>query len=177
MRYRFFWHISAPILLALPLWLSAATPRPLVWDDLLPDSWRPDPELVRLYQEGEIGEDDPRIIAFRELLQDPNPPVNTTLDGQYITLSGYVVPLESHSSGKVESFLLVPFIGACIHVPPPPANQQLYLTLPPDRAQKLNLFDWVEVEGVLTTESIESEFSSVGYQMQPRRVTRDESSN
>ena len=41
-------------------------------------------------------------------------------------LGGYVVPLDFDGS-KVTGFLLVPYMGACIHVPPPPPNQIVYV--------------------------------------------------
>ena len=47
---------------------------------------------------------------------------NPALDGQLVRMPGYLLPLEF--SGKdVTEFLLVPWVGACIHTPPPPPNQ------------------------------------------------------
>ncbi len=52
--------------------------------------------------------------------------VNTHLDGQTVRMPGYLLPLEF--SGKdVTEFLLVPFVGACIHTPPPPPNQIVHV--------------------------------------------------
>ena len=48
--------------------------------------------------------------------------VNNSLDGKLVRLPGYALPLEMAESGVTE-FLLVPYVGACIHVPPPPPNQ------------------------------------------------------
>jgi hypothetical protein len=48
------------------------------------------------------------------------------LDAQTIRMPGYVLPLE-FSGDEVTEFLLVPYVGACIHVPPPPANQIVYV--------------------------------------------------
>lgn len=45
------------------------------------------------------------------------------LDGRKILLGGYPVPLESNEKGNFVEFFLVPYPGACIHVPPPPPNQ------------------------------------------------------
>lgn len=53
---------------------------------------------------------------------------NTTLDGQVVRMPGYLLPLEM--SGKhIREFLLVPWVGACIHTPPPPPNQIVHVTL------------------------------------------------
>lgn len=49
--------------------------------------------------------------------------------GRKIKLPGYVVPLEMDDSGRVSEFFLVPYYGACIHVPPPPPNQMVYVRL------------------------------------------------
>jgi len=48
--------------------------------------------------------------------------VNEDLNGQQVRLAGYVVPLEMGGQ-KITEFLLVPYVGACIHEPVPPANQ------------------------------------------------------
>lgn len=52
--------------------------------------------------------------------------VNSALDGQAIRIPGYVLPLEI-TGKRVTEFLLVPWVGACIHTPPPPPNQILYV--------------------------------------------------
>jgi uncharacterized protein len=53
-------------------------------------------------------------------------PVVTALDGKRVRIGGYVVSLDFDAT-RVKEFLLVPFVGACIHVPPPPANQIVYV--------------------------------------------------
>ena len=50
------------------------------------------------------------------------------LDGHVIKLPGYVLPLDFEGT-LVKSFLLVPYVGACIHVPPPPPNQIVFVQL------------------------------------------------
>ena len=50
------------------------------------------------------------------------------LEGQMIRMPGYALPLE-YAEGGVKEFLLVPYIGACIHVPPPPPNQMVFVRL------------------------------------------------
>lgn len=52
--------------------------------------------------------------------------LNAALDGQSIRIPGYVLPLEI-TGKRVTEFLLVPWVGACIHTPPPPPNQILYV--------------------------------------------------
>ena len=50
------------------------------------------------------------------------------LHGQRVKIPGYLLPLEFEKK-KVTEFLLVPWVGACIHTPPPPPNQIVYVTL------------------------------------------------
>jgi hypothetical protein len=50
------------------------------------------------------------------------------LDGKAIKIPGFMVPLED-SQKEVSEFLLVPSPQACIHVPPPPPNQMVYVKM------------------------------------------------
>ncbi len=59
--------------------------------------------------------------------QAPDAPVVKSLDGQQVKLPGYIVPLEVNEEGRTTEFLLVPYYGACIHVPPPPPNQIVHI--------------------------------------------------
>ena len=54
------------------------------------------------------------------------PSVVTEFNGKRVRIGGYVVPLDFEAT-TIKEFLLVPFVGACIHVPPPPANQIVYV--------------------------------------------------
>ncbi len=51
-----------------------------------------------------------------------------SLDEQRVRMPGFVLPLE-YSGKKVSEFLLVPWVGACIHTPPPPPNQIVHVRL------------------------------------------------
>lgn len=61
-----------------------------------------------------------------EIIQRGQMLVNT-LDGRLVRMPGYALPLE-FTGELVKEFLLVPYVGACIHVPPPPPNQILFIT-------------------------------------------------
>lgn len=56
--------------------------------------------------------------------------VRGELDGSQVRLPGFVVPLEYDANRNVTEFFLVPYFGACIHVPPPPPNQIIYVAYP-----------------------------------------------
>jgi uncharacterized protein len=70
---------------------------------------------------------------------------NPALDGGLVRLSGYLLPLEF--SGKhVTEFLLVPWVGACIHAPLPPPNQIVHVRL--EKAFEMRgMFDPVSLTG------------------------------
>lgn len=54
--------------------------------------------------------------------------VDKRLEGQFIRMPGYALPLE-YDGAAIQEFLLVPYVGACIHVPPPPQNQMVFVKL------------------------------------------------
>ena len=74
-----------------------------------------------------------------------NKMTNTELDGQIVRIPGYALPLEHKDMGVTE-LLLVPYVGACIHVPPPPANQIVYVTME-DAYMSTDLFEPVWITG------------------------------
>src|SRR5512139_3523363 len=106
---------------------AAATqgaPRTATWEELVPKDWDPMKSFreldVATVREGSAREQ----ALMRELRESwDNAPTRSELNGAKIRLPGYVVPLEMGEGGRLSQFLLVPYFGACIHTPPPPANQ------------------------------------------------------
>jgi len=84
--------------------------------------------------------------------------------GKSVRIPGFMVPFEDGMSG-VNEFLLVPYFGACIHTPPPPPNQIVYVRMEGSKRVEVNIWDAVYVEGVLDIESIESPYGTVGHQV------------
>jgi len=81
------------------------------------------------------------------------------LDGQLIRMPGYALPLEFDGTA-VSEFLLVPYVGACIHVPAPPANQIVFVTL--NQSYKANnLYDPVWITGRLKVQTSNKSLSYV----------------
>ncbi|NEZ56315.1 DUF3299 domain-containing protein [Adonisia turfae] len=80
--------------------------------------------------------------------QEKSQSTNTVLEEQSVNLSGYVLPLTWDQEQRVTQFLLVPYVGACIHVPPPPPNQIVYVN-PPVAIAAPGLFAPVSVTGQL----------------------------
>lgn len=102
--------------------------------------------------------------------------VNTTLDGALVRMPGYLLPLE-FSGKEVTEFLLVPWVGACIHTPPPAPNQIVHVKLDQPFAIK-GAFDAVWVTGRLATAAAKrsvyitdgSTDIDIGYSMRANRV-------
>jgi len=121
------------------------------------------------------------LLAMREeitrLRRERAMAVREDLDGQTIRMPGYLLPLDI-TEGEVVEFLLVPWVGACIHTPPPPPNQIVYVqaTTPWEvRSQ----WEPVFVEGTMVVGDIVrnlffvdgSADINIGYTMQDTKVT------
>ncbi len=94
----------------------------------------------------------------RELVRR-NQLTNAELDGQIVRMPGYALPLEHKDTG-VKELLLVPYVGACIHVPPPPANQTVYVSLQ-DAHILTNIYEPVWVTGRLSIQATSQSLSLV----------------
>lgn len=92
--------------------------------------------------------------------------VNEDLVEKDVRLPGYLLPLEMRDRKAVE-FLLVPTVGACIHTPPPPANQVVHVRYPEGFAVD-GLYTPVWINGRLKAES---STQRVGYSDGQARVT------
>jgi hypothetical protein len=86
------------------------------------------------------------------------------LDGTVVRIPGFVVPLDDFTEEGAE-FLLVPYYGACIHSPPPPPNQMVFVQMEGKKNIKLTLFDAVWLEGRLKVTTVESPYGAVGFQL------------
>jgi len=144
---------------ALPLaWAAAGAaraeaPRDLAWRDLLPEG---DPSLPGDLQ-GILPHDESAMAAG----QPPSTGIRTDLNGEVVRLSGFVVPIEQGAEG-ITAFILVPYVGACIHVPPPPANQLVFVTTGtpwPGRG----MFEAVTVTGMFGAASTRTQLADIGY--------------
>ena len=88
-----------------------------------------------------------------------NNAVVADLDGKLIRMPGYALPLEFDGTAVIE-FLLVPYVGACIHVPAPPANQTVFVTLKQPHKTN-NLYDPVWITGRLKVKTTNKALSYV----------------
>ncbi|MGF1538008.1 MAG: DUF3299 domain-containing protein [Elainellaceae cyanobacterium] len=93
-----------------------------------------------------------RVEQARAYWQYRSRSANSEWVGQTVQLEGYVLPLNQQQANRVTEFLLVPYVGACIHVPPPPPNQIVYIK-PEQALPSPGLFAQVVVEGALQLKS------------------------
>ena len=95
--------------------------------------------------------------------------VNENLDGAMIRIPGFVVPLEFDEEQTISQFFLVPYFGACLHMPPPPPNQ-IILVNAPKGIQMSAPYDPFWIEGQLSTSFQENDMATSAYAMQLKRI-------
>jgi hypothetical protein len=95
-------------------------------------------------------------------------PVNPGISSKRLKIPGFVVPLDFEAE-KVDEFFLVPFFGACIHVPPPPPNQIILVRLEKP-IEGLGAMEVVWVYGKISVEKVSTEIGSSGYSMAADKV-------
>lgn len=87
---------------------------------------------------------------FRKQVEIERQKTVPELNGAEVRLAGFVLPLE-YEDNAVTEMLLVPFVGACVHVPPPPPNQMVYVKLEKP-FKSARLYTPVYITGKLSTE-------------------------
>jgi hypothetical protein len=85
-----------------------------------------------------------------------------------IRIPGFIVPIE-RSGDSVRELLLVPYFGACVHVPPPPANQIIHVLVDPP-LKDAHLMDTMWVSGTLETVRSPSSMGTSGYRMKAAKI-------
>ena len=162
--------VSLAIALVLAGQLAAAQGevRELEWEELMPADWDPFAGLEALAGDDvqNLSDSSIRAVELFNAYQEAvrSAPVVEKLDGQQVRLPGFVVPLDFEAR-ETSEFLLVPYFGACIHVPPPPSNQIVYVKTVAGYPLKA-LFDPVWVTGVINTQAHLNEVGDAGYTMQ-----------
>jgi len=150
--------------------LLAAELRELTWAELVPaDAPAQSSEPAPMHDLSQLADALAAESAPAAIQQSPAAPVVKALDGQRVKLPGYIVPLDVTEEGRVTEFLLVPFFGACIHVPPPPSNQIIHVTTELGVLMDA-LYQPFWIEGPLKVEQTSSELAEAGYQMQADKI-------
>jgi len=126
------------------------------WDDLMPTNWVPSAPEDQAFFEGQTLDGD--II---ELPKSDFAPIVKTLDTQRLKLPGYMIPIKFNDS-SVSEFLLVPYVGACVHTPAPPANQIVYVSLKQPLLTE-DLWAPVWVSGIMKAQMSMTQYATAGY--------------
>jgi hypothetical protein len=91
------------------------------------------------------------------------------MNGRDIRIGGYPVPLEADAKGNSTLFFLVPYPGACIHVPPPPPNQ-LILVRYPKGLKLADIYTPLWVTGKVQVEKISNDLADAAYALDAQKV-------
>lgn len=140
----------------------------VIWRDLMPDD-----ELAMLEALNE-GRADPSLMSLLRNESGVEGQMGTfnvveDLDGLVIRMPGYILPLDFAEHGAANEFLLLPYHGACVHTPPPPPNQIVYLrSIEPVRFG--GLWEPVWVEGRMEVERVDTDLAATAYSMVVRSV-------
>ena len=139
------------------------------WQDLVPDDFVPPENPYITMSQEEIdrlmdGSEESNAEVARITEELSYAPVVSELDGKRIKLPAYITPLEYDGSALIKEFLLVPYVGACIHVPPPPANQIVHAEAR-EAVQFNGMYEPVWAIGTIRAETITSDLAESGYRL------------
>ncbi|MDR1577200.1 MAG: DUF3299 domain-containing protein [Deltaproteobacteria bacterium] len=141
----------------------------LIWEELAPPEWKPE-KIIEDLKLNEMADNDPRAeAALEEFLKRWNQaPVNQKMNGRPIKIPGFVAPLDFEKT-EIDEFLLVPYFGACIHVPPPPPNQIVHVKAAKP-VKGLTAMEVVWVYGKIRVERFAFDLANAGYSISADRV-------
>jgi hypothetical protein len=167
------------LLFVISPYVHGADYREISWDDLMPKGWMPPPiEPVHDFfgdgsssgqtpggqaLEGQASSDDLNPINIPVPILEPAPIVQE-LDKLKLRIPGYVIPIK-YDDESISEFLLVPYVGACIHVPPPPENQIIYVKLSKP-LMTTNFWEPVWVNGDMKAQMSMTKYATAGYQLE-----------
>ncbi|MEM1149915.1 MAG: DUF3299 domain-containing protein [Pseudomonadota bacterium] len=151
--------------------LAARGVRELGWEELLPEGEEERlaelymQQMALLYGSSPIAEGSAADVAVQIGTFNTVPELN----GVKVRIPGYTVPFDFSVDAQIREFLLVPYFGACLHAPPPPPNQTLYIKTD-DPIQIRDLAQAVWIEGTLLTQTQESDLADAAYTIQMDRI-------
>ena len=146
---------------ALPSLGRAATARVVSWEDLIPKG---------VPYGAIIGQGDLNMATdqWAPIFDENASKLNEKLNGVLVKIPGFIIPMTQSARGVTE-FMLVPYVGACIHTPPPPPNQLVLVNAkkpwPSD-----SLWDPVWVVGIMRTKLQKTDLGQTGYTMQAEKM-------
>ncbi len=137
--------------------LSALLNRPEFLDDIADGS---NEDSVEQFASKTL--EDERAQQYQSALTSTR--VIKEFDGKAIRIPGFIVPLEQNDEQQVTTFFVVPYFGACLHMPPPPPNQILFVEYKEGIALE-NLYDAYWFEGTIVIEEHESTLGTSAYSL------------
>ena len=149
----------------------------LEWDDLMPaddlDALQNPPNYLYDFEDGSDEDQISSQLAnavtnavndrYQQALVSTR--IIPEMDGRNVRVPGFVVPLEFDDEQTITEFFLVPYFGACIHSPPPPPNQIIYVRAPKG-IQLETLYDPFWISGKLSTQLVENYMATAAYSME-----------
>ncbi|MBC8056803.1 MAG: DUF3299 domain-containing protein [Rhizobiales bacterium] len=156
---------------AEPVSTAAASQKETKWEELVPRDWDPTRQFKNANAAG-MSDSNPKVLQMMREMREAfdNAPTNEKMDGASVKLPGYIVPLDE-VNGELREFLLVPYFGACIHTPPPPANQIVHVVTEKP-VKGFRMMDAVWVTGTLKTTRLDTAMGTSGYRIQPVAIDR-----
>ena len=144
----------------------------VIWDDLIPKKWFGEikAQMAAIGRLGFLVDGSEEADAAMQRLRKKwdAAPIETRYLDKPIKIPGYVVALDANRK-TISEFLLVPYFGACIHVPPPPANQIILVKL--DKPiKRIESMETVWVEGILRDARVDTGVAVTGYSLEAKRV-------
>jgi hypothetical protein len=138
------------------------------WEELVPKGWDPTKEFKALNL-ATLQDSDPRAMEALDKMKAlfDNAPTEPAMAGKKVRLPGFVIPLERKGELTTE-FLIVPYFGACIHTPPPPANQIIHAVL--SKPVKMSSMEPVWTSGTLSLKTADTPWGKAGYRMLADKV-------
>ena len=147
----------------LPGLARAADYIDLDWEDLLPEDQSNLPKALRSL----LPHDEELPLSSQQPVSNG---VRSDWDGQTVRIPGFIVPIDYSGTG-VTAFILVPYVGACVHVPPPPANQLVFVTTP-EPYESDGLFEPVTVTGKFGVSFLTTHLAEIGYALSADKIER-----
>lgn len=145
--------------------------REIGWEELMPEG--EEERLAQLYQQqmamlysgGPIAEGS----AADQMIQIGTFNTVKELNETKVRIPGYTVPFEYGANAEIREFLLVPYYGACLHAPPPPPNQTVFV-MAENPIKLRDLAQAVWIEGTIYTQTQESELADAAYTIKVDKV-------
>lgn len=149
---------------------QVSTYRDLHWDHLVPKHWNPMAAFKGMNLD-QLKDNDPRAQELLDKMRAAwnSAPTEPALNGAAVRLAGFVIPLERQGE-RVAEVLLVPYFGACIHMPPP-ANQTIHVILRTPM-RDIRMMDAFWVSGTLNIARGDSGMGVYGYRLHADSLQR-----